>query len=613
MTERNCCYERRHTNRYRWCVRVIGVPLAVSRIAAVSVGFSALATGRPSPPAPSCHPPPDPRNGAHNRTRRCRLEQTESVSLSQKLLISGDRATLLLPACHGGQMIRLLGLLGGLSLATDLGTGAPLEASLKRCVVATRLAGAVGCTDTEISDVMYVALLQHLGCTAYTHEGAEVWGDDIAFVRVAFRTNFADRKDILRTWLPELAQATGRSRPRVLATALTVGRKGEAEGPAATCEVARDASRSLGLPDSVQSGLFHALAMWNGRGHPARRGDTIPLSTRLMHVASTAVLFLLHAGPDAAAEEVQGRSGSYLDPHLVAAFLDRAAELLDGVDDLDAYREVLDLEPDPIRRVDDEELESVARTFGNLADLKSPWLQGHSAAVGDLAAAAATRLGLDDHVRTVRLAGYLHDLGRVGVSSRIWDKPGPLTATERDQARLHPYYSEQIVSRIPQLLDVARLAGQHHERCDGSGYYRGAPGAQLSMPSRVLAAADAYRSLIEPRPHHAALSPAEAAVRLKAEARAGRLDGDALAGVLEAAGVGGGVRRTRPAGLTGRQVDVLGLMTLGMSNREIAERLVISTRTAEHHVQDLYLKIGVSTRAGAALFAMEHGLLEKPG
>ena len=132
-------------------------------------------------------------------------------------------------------MFRLLGLLGGLSLVTDVGTGAPLEESLKRCVVAARLARAVGCPPEQTSELLYTSLLQHLGCTAYAHEGADVWGDDLAVVRLAFLTNFADRKDVWRTWVPGLADATGTSRARVVATALTTGRKGEVAGPAATC------------------------------------------------------------------------------------------------------------------------------------------------------------------------------------------------------------------------------------------------------------------------------------------------------------------------------------------------------------------------------------------
>ena len=510
-------------------------------------------------------------------------------------------------------MFRLLGLLGGLSLATDLGIGAPLEESLKRAVVAARLADALDSEPLRDNDVIYTALLQHLGCTAYAHETGELWGDDVTFVRLAFLTDTTRVRDVWGTFVGGLADSTGWSRPRVAATLLTRGRKGETEGPAATCEIARDASRLLGLPESVQAALLHSLAMWNGKGDPGVAGDAIPLATRVMHVASVGVLFALHAGTGEAVAQVRRRAGSYLDPAIADVFVDNAADLVGDLDAMDAYTEVLAAERDPVHLVADQQLETAARTFGNLADLKSTWLQGHSGAVADVAAAAVQHLGLGDHTTSVRVAGHLHDLGRIGVPSRIWSKPGALSAGERDQARLHAYHSERILARVPALADVAVLAGQHHERCDGSGYHRGLTGTQLSMPSRALAAADAFRSLVEERPYRSAVPPAEAGRRLRAEARQGRLDGDAVAAVLAAAGVGTGGRPARPAGLTERQVEVLRLAARGLSNRQIAERLVISPRTAEHHVQDVYVKLGASTRAGAALFAMEHGLFDKPG
>lgn len=515
--------------------------------------------------------------------------------------------------CHREEMFRLLGLLGGLSLATDLGTGAPLEESLKRCLVAVRLARQIGCDPAHVSDVLYTSLLQHLGCTAYSHETAAVWGDDIGFVRLAFLTDFTDRSDVWRTWVGGLSEQTGRSRARVLATAATTGRKGAAEGPVATCETARDASRGLGLPSSVSESLFHATATWDGDWYPHAAGEGIPLPARLMHAASTAVMFALLAGTDEAVAQVRHRSGTALDPSLVAALVAHAGSILGDLQEVDAYEEVLAAEPDPVRLVDDERLESVARIFGRLADLKSPWLHGHSAAVADLAAAATADLGLDDRVETVRVAGHLHDLGRVAVPSRIWDKAGPLTRAEREQAELHPYHSERVLCRVPALAEVATLTGRHHERCDGSGYHRGLTSAQLTMPARVLAAADEYRDLVEQRPHRPALSSGEAATRLQAEARASRLDPDAVAAVLHAAGHRSGARRPLPAGLTARQVEVLRLVARGCSNLEIAEHLVISRRTAEHHVQDVYLRIGVSSRAAAALFAMEHGLVGESG
>jgi HD-GYP domain-containing protein (c-di-GMP phosphodiesterase class II)/DNA-binding CsgD family transcriptional regulator len=507
-------------------------------------------------------------------------------------------------------VFRTLELLGGLSLVTDLGTGSPLEESLKRCLVAARLAKIIGCTDAEVSDVLYTALLQHLGCTAYAHEAAKVWGDDIVTARVSFLSDSGELADMWRVWIPEMARETGRSKARVLATTVVTARRAT-EGPAATCEVARGASQGLGLPEPVQDGLSNMFAMWNGKGFPNTAGEAIPLTARVMQVALTAVMFASHANTEVAISEVRRRAGTQLDPSLADVLVERADELLGDLDEIDPYQAVLDAEPHPVRRVEKGDLADVARTFGNLVDLKSPWLLGHSAGVGDLAAAAAGMLGLRDDVNTVRIAGYLHDLGRVGVSSAIWDKAGPLSGIERDQARLHAYHSERILARIPPLTRLAKLAGEHHERCDGSGYHRGSTAAQLSMASRLLACADAYRRWIEDRPYRRALAPARAADRLEAEARAGRLDADAAAAVIEAAGLPRGVRRARPADLTERQVEVLRLVSRGLSNAEIAERLVLSRRTVEHHVQDIYLKIGASTRAGAAMFAMQHGLADQ--
>ena len=197
------------------------------------------------------------------------------------------------------------------------------------------------------------------------------------------------------------------------------------------------------------------------------------------------------------------------------------------------------------------------------------------------------------------------------MSSRIWDKAKPLTTTERAQVELHPWHTEQVLSRVPELAGAARLAAQHHERLDGSGYHRGAVAAQLSIAARALAAADRYRGLVEERPHRPALTAEAAAAAVRDDVRRGLLDPDAVEAVLAAAGLPRRARRSLPGGLTRRQVDVLRLLAAGRSNREIAAELVISPRTAEHHVQDVYARIGVATRAGAALYAMEHGLLDR--
>jgi HD-GYP domain-containing protein (c-di-GMP phosphodiesterase class II) len=265
--------------------------------------------------------------------------------------------------------------------------------------------------------------------------------------------------------------------------------------------------------------------------------------------------------------------------------------------------------------VPENELAEVAATFADLADLKSPFTHGHSSGVAALARGAAERLRLPPaSVADLEVAGLLHDVGRVAVSDAVWEKPGRLSGHEWEQVRLHAYHSERILAGSERLAPLAPLAGMHHERLDGGGYHRGCARAELPMPARVLAAADAYQAMTQRRPHRPALAPEEAERHLLAAAAQGALDPDAVRAVLAAAGHAAVVpRRPLPAGLSAREVEVLGLVAEGCSNAQIAERLVISRRTAEHHVQHIYTKIGVSSRAAAALFAMEHRLLGPKG
>jgi HD-GYP domain-containing protein (c-di-GMP phosphodiesterase class II) len=257
-----------------------------------------------------------------------------------------------------------------------------------------------------------------------------------------------------------------------------------------------------------------------------------------------------------------------------------------------------------------ERIDAALEAIANFVDLKSPYTLGHARGVAELAAAAATGLGLTDaEARTLRRAGLVHGLGRLGVSNSIWDKPGPLGPGEWERVRLHPYLTERMLHQSEALAPLGALAVQLRERLDGTGYPRGLSGAAISRPARILAAADAYQAMREPRPHRPARSAEDAAAELRAEARAGRLDADAVEGVLGAAGHRVRRRREGPAGLTPREVEVLQLLARGLSNKEIAKRLVVTPKTVGNHVEHIYAKIGASTRAGAGLFAMRHGLL----
>ncbi|MEA2449003.1 MAG: hypothetical protein QOG63_935 [Thermoleophilaceae bacterium] len=484
-------------------------------------------------------------------------------------------------------------LFAGLSIALDLGTGHPVEHALRSCLLAVELAERAGCDDAERADVYHLALLHSIGCTADAPEAAARYGDDVRLRWESAKVDMANGGEVARF----LWRASGRQ-PRRFAAVLPSARAAGRAGFTAHCEVGERLTAMLGLGDGLRAALWGAFERFDGKGFPRGvAGDEIPRAARILHVARDCELLGL--------DVLRQRSGSAYDPRLVAlAGDDLPAVLPDG----SAWQAVIDARPvaAPLRG---EALDEGCRAIAYFADLKSTYTLEHSSGVAELAEAAGWRLGLDD-VELLRRAALVHDLGRVAVSTGIWDKPGPLSDGEWERVRLHPYCTERALARAGGLLPVARVAALHHERLDGSGYPGHAGAGALDSAARVLAAADAYQAMTETRAHRPARAPGEAADALVAEARAGRLDGEAVDAVLAAAGQSGGRRaREWPAGLTDREVDVLRLVARGLSNREAAAQLGLSPKTVGHHVQHAYAKLGVSTRAAAALCAMQHGLL----
>jgi HD-GYP domain-containing protein (c-di-GMP phosphodiesterase class II) len=319
-------------------------------------------------------------------------------------------------------------------------------------------------------------------------------------------------------------------------------------------------------------------------------------------------------GPVEAADVIAKRSGSELDPQIAGAFLRRARELLQGLEAPSIWDAFLASEPPPFELMTPQRTGEVATAFAQYVDIKSPFTLGHSTGVARLAEAAAGHAGFSDTEReSLRLAALLHDVGRVSVPNGIWDKPGPLNAAEWERVRLHPYYTERILNRSPLLAPLVEIAANHHERIDGSGYYRGIAGATMSRPARILAAADAYHAMTEERPHRRARAEDEAARLLSAEAQAGRLDREAVECVLAGAGQRGAghLRGELPAALTEREGEVLCLIARGMANKAIAEALVISPRTVQHHLEHIFDKTGIRTRSAAAVFAVVNDLVDK--
>jgi HD-GYP domain-containing protein (c-di-GMP phosphodiesterase class II) len=512
--------------------------------------------------------------------------------------------------------IRLAELMAALSLATDLGMGRPLEHELGVCLAALELAERLGCSAEERSDVYYVALLAHVGCTgAAPYFASWVGGDEIHFLRGARAVGLgSEPSEDVRHVVRRLADDRPLpERARLVVKMLAAGNRQAELVSASLCEGATLLAQRLQMPEAVALALGQLMERWDGKGLPAGvAGEEISRPSRIVCVAHDLVVIADARDREAATAALERRRGRGYDPEVVDAALADPDALLRAADVPDAWQGVIDAEPLPVATISSGGLASVARGFGEFTDVKLDFLHGHCTRVAELAARAAEALGCSRaEVSEVRVAGLLHDVGRVAVPNGIWDKPGPLSAGEQERVRLHPYYTERVLERSGALAPLAVVCGSHHERLDGSGYHRGATAAQLSVGARLLAAADTYDAMTHDRPHRSALSPEGARVELGEMVRAGRLDKRAVDAVLEAAGGAPlEVRQAHPAGLSDREVEVLRLIARGRTSKDIARALVITEKTAGHHIEHIYAKIGVSTRVGAALFAMRHDLAE---
>ena len=508
--------------------------------------------------------------------------------------------------------IRAAEVVGALSLATDLGTGQPLEHALRTAALAVRLGELAGASARELADTYYVALLHASGCTSNGHEAAALYGDDIAHRAAFYLIDPTSPAEVLAFYRAHI----GAGRPPEVRAALIEDAIANA-GPraraafATMCEIAQRFAGWLDLGSNIQAALEYVFARWDGRGFPAVRGDAIPLSMRLLHVARDISLFLSAAGPDEARSVLERRAGAAYEPRLAALALRNLDEILAELDETRMWEQVLEIEPFPQVWIQGEKVDAAFMAIAALTGLKSPWLREHSTGVADLAEAAAWRLGLSAaSVTLVRRAALAHDLGRVGVSNAIWEQPGRLGFGEWERVRLHPHFTERAFAQSRELAPIGVLAGSHHERLDGSGYHRGTRGPGLDQGARILAAADCYGAMREPRPYRRALDEPAAEGELMREAAAGRLDPEAVDAVLGAAGHRVPQRpRELPSGLTRRELEILLVLVRGKSNQEIADDLRISAKTVGNHVQHLYEKAGVRSRAAATLWAFEHELV----
>ena len=405
-------------------------------------------------------------------------------------------------------------ILAALSYALDLTEGHPRGHSARTCLIGMALGRVIGLPPQDHQDLFYALLLKDAGCSSNAERMFQVFGgDDQAAKRGAWEKDWRTLRG-KASYALKFAEPGGSlgARLRKLVSLATGGRALGRSIYQIRCERGADIAQALGFSNATAHAIRCMDEHWDGGGYPdGQKGQVIPMLARIVGVAQVAEIFAEQDGPAAALAVVRERRGRWFDPDLVRAFADVAADsaLWQRVASSDLDREVAAVEPKVMQfAVDEERLDQIAAAFAWVVDAKSPFTYHHSERVAEFATSVAEHIGLSkaECVR-IKRAGLLHDIGKLAVPNRILDKPGRLTSAEWEIVRLHPYYSYQILERVPVFGEFAFDASAHHERLDGRGYYRNLRGDQLSMCARILATADKYDALSADRPYRAGMPP----------------------------------------------------------------------------------------------------------
>jgi HD-GYP domain-containing protein (c-di-GMP phosphodiesterase class II) len=508
-------------------------------------------------------------------------------------------------------------LVATLALAQDNAFGQPLESQLRSCLLATWICEAGG-FGAEVRETAYwVALLRYIGCTGHAHEVATVFGDEIAIRAQTLVHDAANPAEVMRDVIAfATAGRTPEEREQIVQLIQQTAREWAVHNFASGCEVADMLVERLDFGPNVRDALRFTFERWNGNGYPAHVGGAaIPLPMRVVHLSQDMEAIARLFSPEKALEAARDRRDRTYDPSLADLFLAHGAGWFERLAKTEPWDAVLALEPIPHRIIEGEALDDALAVAADFIDLKSPYMAGHSRRCAELAGDAARVLGLgEEAVAALRRAALVHDFGTTAVPNSIWDKPGSLTRAEFDRVELHPMLTEQMLRRSPALAALNPFAAAHHEKSDGSGYHKRVRVDAVDPGASVLAAVEIYVGMTTDRADRQAWSAEDAAAELRTLASRGVTEARASRAVLVAAGHGEPRERTvsrspLPGGLSRREADVLRLAARGLTTQQIADRLTISAKTADHHIQHIYMKIGVSTRAAAALWASEHAVM----
>jgi response regulator RpfG family c-di-GMP phosphodiesterase/DNA-binding CsgD family transcriptional regulator len=475
--------------------------------------------------------------------------------------------------------IQVFDAIRALAFVGDLSMGQPIDHSARTAWLASRLAAAAGCDEAVQGHAACASLLRWSGCTANAPEFSDLLGDDVGGRRTMLATASARAAADFAGSISPLAEIH--------------------------CEVSGDIARTLGMPAAVELPLRHMFETFDGQGKPlGLEAARIPLEVFIVTVAGDLEIFSRVHGLNNALRYIAERADARYPAFLVDAAHRHA------VDWLHMLEQGASTEPMPVPTAL-QDITAPLELIADVIDLKLPWMTGYSRRVAEAAQRGAAAMGLEPaQQQRIYRAGLIHGIGRASVPNGVWDSPGVRSEADAERLRLVPYWTERAARRIDTLRAEAEIASFVDERLDGSGFFRGVKGAAIDAEGRVLAAAAHWVSLNTARPGKPALAQAEAVAALRAEGDAGRLDAQAIAALTgHPASAAAASPADASALLSGREVEVLGRISLGESNKEAARSLGISPSTVRAHLENIFRKLGCTTRAAATLKALTLGLL----
>ena len=430
-------------------------------------------------------------------------------------------------------------IIAAMSTALDLTEGQPAGHAARSCGIGMRLAQIVGLSIEDKSALFYALLLKDLGCSSNASKVSYLFGADDRTVKREFKTvNWQSLWSNVR-YVASQVSPEGRTWDKLLRMVALAkhGQEGTKNLIKTRCERGATIARHLGFNERTAQAILDLDEHWNGKGHPlGKRGEEISMLGRILNISQTIEVFWRESGLKGAIDVVKQRSGTWFDPALCRAFVkncrDAHWQQLWNAGDL--LTDIVQLEPIQLRHpVGSDFLDRVAQGFSEVVDAKSPWTYKHSEGVATISVGIATALGWErERIVALRRAALLHDLGKLGISNRILDKPGKMTDEEFNIMKTHPRLTEEILQKVPAFSGLASVAGAHHERWDGRGYFRGIESSQLPLEARVLMVADIFEALTAARPYRDGM-PQEKVLSILAKDRGTAVCAEAYAGLLQ--------------------------------------------------------------------------------